>query len=422
MLHIRVNKSFREWLLLIVFYLLVFQSPLEMSVPILTYIDEGFALLGLFFVIWQALKTGKLAMKKTDAGIVVLMLIFVAVGLLGNALFRYQPMEAVLIDLYTNLKFFLAIISGYAVFTICETERTGQMLLGHAKMLCLMFFVLTCVNYVIPIFPTAGIRYGLPSIKLFYYHPTYLAGAVIMLLAVQLLFFEKKSIPFMAMGLFVVCATLRGKAIAGALTYVVIAYFVIWYRKKLRVWHMVALCLAAITVAWEQIYFYFIELSGESARSVLTSTAIEIMRDYFPIGTGFGTYASASAMEHYSPVYYMYGINQIWGLSEDFRAFGSDSFWPIIIGQTGFIGTLCFAGVLVLLFLRLSRVRATNRNAYAMGLFAFAYIMICSTAEPAFHNSVAIGLSFTISYCFAQKGNEMQPHQKEGTGSKQHTM
>ena len=338
-------------------------------------------------------------MKKTDAGIVVLMLIFVAVGLLGNALFRYQPMEAVLIDLYTNLKFFLAMISGYALFTICKTEHTGRMLLGHSKMLCLMFFALTCVNYVIPIFPTAGIRYGLPSIKLFYFHPTYLAGAVIMLLAVQMLFFEKKSIPYMAMGLFVVCATLRGKAIAGALAYVVIAYFVIWYRKKLRLWHMVALCLAAITVAWEQISYYFIELSGASARSVLVSTSFEIMGDYFPIGTGFGTYASASAMEYYSPVYYMYGLNLVHGLDET-GAFGSDSFWPIIIGQTGFIGTLCFVGVLVLLFLRLARARAIDRNAYAMGLFCFAYIMICSTAEPAFHNSVAIGLALIISFVF----------------------
>ena len=39
-------------------------------------------------------------------------------------------------------------------------------------------------------------------------------------------------------------------------------------------------------------------------------------------------------------------------------------------------------------------------RAYAMGIFVFAYIMISSTSEPTFHNSVTIPLAMMLGYIF----------------------
>ena len=65
------------------------------------------------------------------------------------------------------------------------------------------------------------------------------------------------------------------------------------------------------------------------------------MKDYFPLGTGFATYASDSAFKNYSPVYIKYGF-----LSESEVSpasyFMNDTFWSIIIAQTGFIGILLY--------------------------------------------------------------------------------
>lgn len=399
-IRLKTQKTAREWFVLLVFYLFLFQSPLSELHQIFAYVDEVFPLTGIAVIAYRSLSTAKLRMQKNDAQTVVLMLLFLATGLLGNLIYRYQPLQAVLKDLYTNMKFFLAIISGYVLFKDCGCAREENVVVGHARMMCTLLFALACVDLVFQVFPSGGERYGIRSVRLFYVHETYLAGAMVFLLMILLAFYEKKNQPYMVLGLIVLLLTLKGKAFAGAVAYVMFTYFFVYYRKKIRLVHVAVIAVAVVLVAWDQVAYYFIELDGESARSVLTTTSFQILKDYFPIGTGFGTYASAAAMEYYSPVYYEYGLNQIWGLSESYSAFGSDTFWPIIIGQTGLIGTVCFIAVLLFLFARLQKVRRGNICAYAAGLFAFTYILISSTAEPAFHNSVSIPLAMMLGYIF----------------------
>ena len=48
-------------------------------------------------------------------------------------------------------------------------------------------------------------------------------------------------------------------------------------------------------------------------------------------------------------------------------------------------------------------VEKFDRYAYVGGLFVFAYLLISSAAEPAFHNSVAIPLAMMIGIVFAHQ-------------------
>lgn len=57
------------------------------------------------------------------------------------------------------------------------------------------------------------------------------------------------------------------------------------------------------------------------------------MRDYFPLGTGFATYASEQARKNYSPIYTMYGLNT--GETPMDSKFLNDVFWSIIFAQGG---------------------------------------------------------------------------------------
>ena len=403
---IKMRKPLKEWLLLAVFYLQVFQSPLSEIHSLFGYIDELFSLVGIAVIVCQVFSTGRLRIKKIDLAMTALLVVFLAVGLLGNVIYQYQPMNAVLIDTFTNMKFFLSIVSGYVLFAYCEPDQEKSVIIGHARAVTVALFACLCVDLVFHVFPSEGERYDMRIVKLFFFHETYFAGAVVFLLTVMLAFYEKKSLPYIGLALLLLVSSMKGKAFVGAVAYVLFLYFLVYRRKKIRPIHIIILSLAALVVMWDQIAYYFIELEGESARWALTSTSFQIMQDYFPIGTGFGTYASSAAIEHYSPVYYKYGLNMVWGLSEDYNLFASDTFWPIIIGQTGALGLTCFVGVLVLLFVRLKKIRVQNVRAYAAALFALAYIMICSTAEPAFHNSVSVPLAMMMGYAFTLEKKE----------------
>ena len=396
MLRIRVKSTASEGLMILTFYLLLFQNALEQFVSVFSYTDEIFALFGMTVILYQSLLRGKLVIKKTTGKIMICFSLFLVAGILGNILYRYQPIQAVLIYLYTNMKFYLSIISGYVFFSVFNSEKDHNLLAMHARCSAVILFMLLLADQIFGLFPNPEYRYGLPVARLFYFHPTYLAASQIFLLSILTAFYRKKNNLPIAMCLYVLAFTLRGKAIAGAAVYCFLVYFLIYYRKKLRFWHFVLIGLVAFAVAGEQLLYYYFELEGRSARSALTQTSIKILADYFPIGTGFGTFASASAAEYYTPVYAKYHIDDVWGLSKSFSAFSSDTFWPIIIGQTGAIGTACYIVAQILLFRQILKIREISRFAYTTGIFIFAYLLISSTSEPAFNNAIAMPLAVTL--------------------------
>lgn len=397
---IKVSKNGKDWILILIFYILLLQNPLESVLSVFKYTDEIFGMFGIGCMCYRGIRRGRIALKKSNGKIILALLIFFLAGILGNLIYRYQPASAVLEDLYVNMKFFLAIISGYELFRNYGEQRAEKTLAVHARFMAVVFFVMLLMDQFFQVFPSPETRYGLRVSQLIYGHATYLAGAMVFLLSVLTAFYSKKNNLYIAMCLVVLFFTLRGKAVAGVAAYILIAYFLIYYRKKLRFWHVIVIAAVAVIIAWDQIYRYYIELEGQSARSALTLTSFQISKDYFPIGTGFGTFASNVAADNYSPVYYQYGLSVIHGLAANNISFGSDTFWPIIIGQTGLIGTVCYIYVLITLFRRVLKVRTESISAYATGIFIFCYLMISSTSEPTFCNSVSVPLAMMIGYIF----------------------
>lgn len=379
------------------FYLLVFQNPLtEYVSEIFTYVDEVFGLVGVLLVAYLGFSAvRKLTIKKSTMGIVIPLLIFVFCGVAANMIYQYQPANLVLKDLYVNLKFFLSVITGFYLFRYAHPEK--ERMLHHAKFCTTLLFLLLVFDIAFNVFPDGGYRYGFKVRNLIFEHVTYLAATCVFLLSVLMACYEKRNTTYIAMALIVLISTMRGKALAGGAVYIIVLYFVFLKRQKMKLWHILLIGVLGLYIAWDQISFYYVELSGQSARSVLTKTSFEIMKEYFPIGTGFGTFASDVAGEYYSPVYVKYGFTQIYELQRESN-FLSDTFWPIIIGQTGFIGTVCYLIALVRLFLKTIKVRLADWGAYAAVLFIFIYLLVSSTSEPAFCNAVAIPLAMMLGY------------------------
>jgi hypothetical protein len=100
----------------------------------------------------------------------------------------------------------------------------------------------------------------------------------------------------------------------------------------------------------------------ENARIVLTKGAFDVANDHFPLGAGFGRYGSYLAQVDYSPEYYSRRFDVVWGLGtdEDSGSALTDTMWPAILGEGGYLGAAAFAIGLVMIYRSAGRVRSTS--------------------------------------------------------------
>lgn len=421
--------------LTVLIWILAFQSPLENVWVPFSYIDEITALFGAILGVYDILIVRKGRPSKEQLWLGIPLLAFIIIGLAGNVIYQYQPLKCVIIDLYTNLKFFFSIGTGYYLFASVDWEEIKKTAQWNAQVITLILFVVFLLDRVFVIWP-AEVRYGIRSAMLFYEHPTYLAGATAFLLVLLTVSYDKKNIFFLIADVLLMIFTMRSKAMASAALYVALFMFLLIFKWRLRLWHVIIAGVGSIAIAWNKIRFYFIDLAGHSARSVILQKSFEVMKDHFPIGTGFGTFGSAEAGKHYSPVYLKYQFNDYWELrdvrnvenslrliqksswlTEQYNRYGeefmqgipflSDHFWPTILGQSGILGTVAFLITLGVLLKCCFDVKKFNMYAYVGVLFALVYLMISSAAEPAFHNKVAIGLALVIGLVFYRQEQEL---------------
>ena len=189
----------------------------------------------------------------------------------------------------------------------------------------------------------------------------------------------------------------------------------VWLQAKLRSTAVLVALLACVPIAAVVLgpplvlvaattYNDYIGNGTREARTVLTVDGFKIAAEYFPGGAGFGRFGSAVAATNYSPEYVKLGYPNIWGLGRtavDGR-FLTDTEWPAVIGEAGFIGALLFAVGLFSIYragLRLWRRAATPLVRWA-GLTAAGWIvasLVESVATVTFTGPPALGLVFGLA-------------------------
>ena len=118
-----------------------------------------------------------------------------------------------------------------------------------------------------------------------------------------------------------------------------------------------------------------------AARTVLTVDSFDVAADHFPAGAGFGRFGSAIAATTYSPEYLKRGYQDVWGLgrtAEEGR-FLTDTEWPAVIGETGFLGAIAFALGLVAIYRAGSRLWTSRRAPVVRwaGLLTIGWLIAC---------------------------------------------
>jgi hypothetical protein len=126
--------------------------------------------------------------------------------------------------------------------------------------------------------------------------------------------------------------------------------------------------------------------SESSTRARLYAAGWEIADANFPLGVGFGRYASYPSRTSYSPVYYQYRLNGVYGLSPRYPDFIDDTSWPSVIGETGYGGFMFYVVGLLLVAAaivgRLKIVPDALRWAPLAALCALVALLVDSLGDP----------------------------------------
>lgn len=379
------NRNRIIWTSLLVIF--VFHSILEDVIYPLKYFDEVIALFCFplagyhYFVKKRFIGRKSSKTKKAELGLLVT---FLLCGLAGNILYHFQPWWVVGVSAVLSAKFFMILISaGYIQkYLQIDLEKQGSIIQG-VSMVWFGYYIISLLASGYLEVPEAWDICAKSS-----------------LLFALLIFCEKRNIWIYRICLLMMAGmlVLSGKEKAyGAIFIFGIFYYLIVHRQlqaKLR--YILYMAVPIFFLAWDKIYYYYVQGQGRFAKSIMTSTSLQIAKDYFPIGTGFGTFGSTYAKEVYSPVYVLYGLAENAELGVQSRKYLTDQFWPILFGETGILGTVLYCGLILILFVQIQRVFYYNKRKYCLLLFMFVFMLMTTFTEAGFMQPMVMVFAFVM--------------------------
>lgn len=390
-----------------IYILFLLQDPLAnyWGINVFAQFDEALAIISLMviFVQWARVRF-RLVYKKEILRAMTAFLLFTLAGLLSNLATGYQSLPYIFLDILTCSKMYIGILYGVTLFPQGLAEKTKKSLSIITALFICIYFVLAVHDFLLPPFFSVLNDGGIKCIALAYSNVTYLASYGIMLFSVLFLTrkYQKHFVLLASLSSITIFLTFRSKAV-GFLCCAWMLYLTLKKgntkqsdRKIILVAPIVF--VGVILIAWDKILLYFFTENHYSPRNILLSIAIDLARQQFPLGTGFGTFCSVASLANTSPVYSRYGYNYFSAVY--------DMFWGCLIGQFGILGAICF--VISVLFIGLAIWKKQNKckNAFFCGLFLLLYLCIASIGECSFFSPYSIGYGFLIGLSIQEDGNE----------------
>ena len=162
-----------------------------------------------------------------------------------------------------------------------------------------------------------------------------------------------------------------------------------------------ALGCVVIFFTWTKFNAYYVEGFQEDAeamaRPATYETGMTIMfRDYIPFGSGLGSFGTAAAAKEYSPLYFKYHMDEIWGLSPENPMFLADAFYPTL-AEFGIVGLFFFLWFWKRRLWETKRIK--NMVYYRMALMAILALALESTADSSYLSGKGMGYFMILALC-----------------------
>lgn len=321
---------------------------------IVDYLDEGITVIAFSYILGRRLWKTKISI---DKGVIYLFML-ACIGIIGNLVSNINT-EYSFLGMFLIIKSYLI----YYIFSDIEwKEKNIQFILKTTKWIYVIFIILGILFYFVPSLAPFN-SFGMSSIC---NHPAIFATLVVPLVLYLIITIVetgnwKFMVPLVIVFICVILANTSKNIIS--IGVVVIAYMFI--SKKQRKFIFIILGIVAIMLLSRQIIsvlsvdyqsYILSETAVTRPRTLLFTTSFQIAKDFFPLGSGFGTYASSIARTHYSDIYYLYDLYYRNGLTPTNGVYLTDTYWPSILGETGIFGTL----LLICLLVRITKVSVKN--------------------------------------------------------------
>ena len=233
-------------------------------------------------------------------------------------------------------------------------------------------------------------KHGMKSLRLFYGHPATLSAVCLFLLSLLIVLegYGIRTKVYQLALLIIMLLTLRAKIIGTLAIVGILCIVVFHFHRKITIKRLALLTPFALIFAWSEIQSYYID-NKQASRLLLTITSFRVAKDNFPFGSGLATFGSGFSVSPYSPVYSLYNLSSVWGLSIDAPQDISDTFWPMILGQLGVIALVAYVLFVYSIYKKMQK-RALNRHAYVGCWVLLVYLLVASTSESAFVNAYGV--------------------------------
>ena len=167
-----------------------------------------------------------------------------------------------------------------------------------------------------------------------------------------------------------------------------------------------ALGSVVIFFTWTKFNAYYVEGFQEEAeamaRPATYETGIKIMfKDYIPFGSGLGSFGTTAAAKEYSPLYYKYQLNTIWGLDPSNPMFLADAFYPTL-AEFGIVGLFFFLWFWKRRLWEANKIH--NLIYYRMALMCILALALESTADSSYLSGKGMGYFMILALCLNSAG------------------
>lgn len=167
-----------------------------------------------------------------------------------------------------------------------------------------------------------------------------------------------------------------------------------------------ALGCVVIFFTWTKFNAYYVEGfqddAQEMARPLTYETGMKIMfHDYIPFGSGLGSFGTSAAAKEYSPLYYKYQLDNVWGLNPENPMFLADAFYPTL-AEFGLVGLFFFLWFWKRRLWEANKIH--NLIYYRMALMCILALALESTADSSYLSGKGMGYFMILALCLNSAG------------------
>ena len=164
---------------------------------------------------------------------------------------------------------------------------------------------------------------------------------------------------------------------------------------------LAALGVVVVFFTWTKFNAYYVEGFQEEAQAMARpatyETGMQIMfHDYVPFGSGLGSFGTAAAAKEYSPLYFKYHLNEIWGLDPTNPMFLADAFYPTL-AEFGIVGLFFFLWFWKRRLWEANKI--PNLIYYRMALMCILALALESTADSSYLSGKGMGYFMILALC-----------------------